>query len=456
MEPTQPSEGERAPRPGELAREGDLFRTGSAAEHRYAVLYQGEHETAHDGTAVAVRAHARALADTGVPLLLRSFSNIVVNERGVPEPVHAVGLPESVNEEVGDLRMTSCSTLTPLIKHLVVSAPALLGSLLVPRGVVDADPARQLALRAGVYEATIAYTVWERDRIDASVAQHLSRVSQCWVPCEQNADLLRRAGVTRVHVVPHPYRPDSPVLALTRRRPWRHRRFYSIGRWEPRKGLDALLGAFLRAFKPEDQVRLTIKYSGSGRWSDYPTPEQSVDQWLREFPDWGAEHVCHTPDPNQDPENPKAPVQLLGGIVSRPRILKLHFAHNIYVSASHGEAWNLPAFEAKLAGNRMVHVPYGGTVDFDDDDDVRVGWYDGPVHPSYDWGDAEWAHYDLAALTAALQRVEAPGWYGRRPLLEQHFSAAAVGAQMLELVLEVADKCNPKAAAYLRSCADQT
>ena len=85
------------------------------AEHAHGVLYQGEFETVSDGTAQAVRLHARALADTGIPVLLRSFSSTVVNADGVAEPVHLVGLPPEVDTEVGPLTKTSIAETRTLI-----------------------------------------------------------------------------------------------------------------------------------------------------------------------------------------------------------------------------------------------------------------------------------------------------------------------------------------------------
>src|SRR5262249_45481841 len=152
--------------------------------------------------------------------------------------------------------------------------------LIMPRGAIPLESenvAHQILMRDAIYDNTILYTVWERDRIDPGIAMHLKRVKQCWVPCEHNAELLRGADVPadRVHVVPHPYTDDDMIHVCTKR-PAGYlsdcKRFYSIGRWEPRKGFDKLVLAFLLAFKPGDKASLTIKYSGSGKWPEYVTP----------------------------------------------------------------------------------------------------------------------------------------------------------------------------------------
>ena len=252
-----------------------------AAKHPHGVLYQGEFETVSDGTAQAVRLHARALAATGIPLLLRSFSGMVVTAHGVIEPVFIVGVPKEVDAEVGHLLKTDIAEFRPSIKHVVIQNAEHLKKVLLPRYDLPGNLEQQLALRNVIYGSTIVYSVWERDRIDPAIARQLARVKQCWVPCRQNAQLLTEAGVPadRVHVVPHPYTDDDQIHLLTRRPAGRHdgwRRFYSIGRWEPRKGFDQLVKAFLLAFTPDDKVSLTIKYSGSGHWPGYPTPEDAL------------------------------------------------------------------------------------------------------------------------------------------------------------------------------------
>ena len=217
----------------------NYFPDSVSAAHPYGVLYQGEFETPTDGTARAVRLHARALASTGIPVLLRSFSNVVVSEHGAIEPTFVVGIPEEVRAEVGHLLDTDIAEFRPAIKHVVIRSSEHLRQLLMPKGAIPlqaSDIGQQIAMRDGIYGNTIVYSVWERDTIDPGIAASLARVKQCWVPCEQNRQLLVGAGVPaeRVHVVPHPYERSSIELLCNRRPPKMHKgwkRFYSIGRW---------------------------------------------------------------------------------------------------------------------------------------------------------------------------------------------------------------------------------
>lgn len=421
--------------------EAPTFAKGRPAEHPYGVLYQGEWETENDGNAFAVRKHARALADAGLPVVLKSFSNVVVTD-GVPETVPTVGLPERVRQEVRGLHRTSVSRFTPMIKHMVIANAERLGRTLM-RGLIGPADRAELVIAAqqAAYQATIVYSVWERSFISEDVARHLALMAENWVPCQHNAELLRNAGVERVRVVPHPYDPGDDICKLVRRAPnsdgWRL--FYSIGKWEPRKGYVNLIAAFLEAFKPTDKVVLTIKYSG-GEWRDYPSPEEAV-LFALSLPDVQAN--------GWTPEKLEGRLVLLGKKLPRSRIVELHYRNNIYVNSSHGEGWCLPAFEAKLAGNALVHVAYGGTADFAHVRDRRVPFRMGPVHSSYGWeSGAEWADYDLKMLSAALQQAEAPESFQQPEGFADRFTMTAVGRQMRGYVMDHARKLEHAAAEY--------
>lgn len=394
------------------------FASGSAAEVEQGVLYQGDYQHEADGTGIAVRLHARALSSAGVPVLLKPFTAAVLNDRGVYEPIHVKGVSERVQAEVGDLPNASIGRLFPQIRHFVVHKPEDISKRLM-RGAMGAldNPELLMQARKAVYGSSVLYSVWERDRIPDAMARELRRMGDNWVPCQQNVEMLRASGVTNVCAMPHPYDPSSPLLHLTRRKPMTTKRFYFIGRWEPRKNPVLLLETFAKAFRPGDDVHLTMKFHG--QWEGYPSFDQTVEHILEDGV-WTREQLLSQVTPVRDQLRPD-------------QIVKLHFENNIYVAPSSGEAWCLPAFEAKLSGNRVVHVPYGGTADFCEEQDCEVSYHMGPVPETYGWAPgSRWAIPDEEHLCSILMNILPPGEYVRTQQFEEKFSLETVGKRMEE------------------------
>ncbi len=422
------------------------FAPAKAAQSRFGVEYKGPYETIADGTNRAVRLHARALAEAGLPVRLTSFTHTMVSASGVRVHVQQDAQYEKILGEVGPLVTASIEILPIRIRHAVVRDASQVQAITVPRSATQ-DP-NLISLVDQLFRGTILYSVWERTKIDKALARMMARLGECWVPCEQNAEMLRAAGVERVVVVPHPVPEDSPLLAFADdlTRDWGRqippvpglkpagRRFYTIGAWQPRKGYHELIGAFLRTFGPDADATLVLK-TGDFRIPGYPSVEESVRHWLDD------EAVRQN---GWRPESLLSSVAILLKYLSDEEVLKLHLSNNIYVSSSRGEAWNLGAFDAKAAGNRLVHVPFGGTEDFADPDvDRAVEFELGPVHPFYKW-EGEWAEFTVEALGRAMSYSHQPRIY-RRPDFLPRFGMRAVGKLMRERVLERAREVAPAA-----------
>jgi hypothetical protein len=266
--------------------------------------------------------------------------------------------------------------------------------------------------------------VWERSVIHDSIASILRRVGECWVPCEENKGLLQRHGIERVVVVPHPWDPKSDMAKLTARPPGvpSFKKFYAIGLWQPRKQFHETIGAFLLAFRPEDHTSLTIKTKRTN-FPNYPSPEESGKIWLA--------------DPRVQangwtPEKAGAKVHIYAGEWPESNITKLHFESNIYVCASRGEAFCLPAMDSKVAGNRMILVGYNGARDFSAAGDLLIPYEMKPVPKEYGWEEnATWAEATPESIAEAMRSCPAPTTYARAPELER-FTMAAVGKLMRE------------------------
>ncbi len=184
---------------------------------------------------------------------------------------------------------------------------------------------------------------------------------------------------------------------------------------------------------------LTIKHSGN-EWKGYPTPREAVALALaKQENGWTAEKL-----------EPR--LRLLSGRAPREAILQIHYENNIYVSSSHGEAWNLPGFDAKLAGNALCYADYGGISEFaDPKDDIRIPVTLAPVHPSYGWSDCQWGDYTTELLGYAMLRQPVPSQFRAPAHLLERFSMKQVGQLMAEQLLPLTEEVQPKAYAYYRS-----
>jgi glycosyltransferase involved in cell wall biosynthesis len=409
---------------------------GQAAVLPVGVVYHGDWRKHADGMARHVREQALALA-TRLPVNLRgtSWNNLLDHE-----------LESDVISAVGHLPRVSFTHTLCAIRQGVFNNVEHLRNLLCPpaarmSGMVAAE---------AVYQSTIVYTSWERDQMAGALIRELNKVARVWVPCEMNRAVLQASGLkTPMLVMPYPYDPTTHLTtALCGPRANEvaptGKRFYNINKWEPRKGQDALLGAFLCAFRPQERACLTLKTYGWGDWKEYPTPVESLQKWVTDpaviANGWTRQSLARL-------------VRIETDRISDREIAELHARNNIYVSASHGEAWDLAAFDARCIGNSLVWVDFGGPTEYTPDEPprfVRIEPELEPVHPGYRWEPgAQWAGYTQQQLMQALRRCEPPTERWHPSDFPGRFGRYPVGQRMADEVLAVVAARNPKAAAEL-------
>lgn len=410
-----------APTAAEL-RQGE---TAPAIEATYpeGVIYFADHETLDDGLARQARLHARALHDAGVAVRLQTISNRVRVKGQWFFPAGSDLLDEGVLEEIGELRRATIKKPVMFVRHVVLTDAASLRHICLPSYLRE-DP----SACDRVLAHTVLYAPFESDRLSPELADVVGRMGQVWLQCARNIDVFEQAGVPSraIRCVPNAYDPGSLVAGLAVRRPTPPggKRLLNIGKWEPRKGQHELFGAFMLGFGPKDEATLLVKTSGFGDWTDYPRDAgASIAYWLR------------TPAVQQrgwTAENFSSRIRVELGTMTEEQICRLYEVSNVYVSASHGEGWDYPAFDAMLAGNALVHVGFGGSEDYAAG--TRVPYRLGPVHPGYvktfGWHkDARWAEYELKDLTRALQSVVPPLRREPSPWLS-NYSAQGAGKRM--------------------------
>lgn len=192
----------------------------------------------------------------------------------------------------------------------------------------------------------VAYTTWEAlsDPPEHMLERYVV-FDQVWVPSQQSSfEWPRHHGMWPwAQVVPHCFdeltwaaRGTDPVPPPYETRPFDGYTFLYVGAWTPRKNPTGLVLAFLSEFSAKDNVRLRLhcrKVLGSEL----------------------ARIVAATGiDPQDIPRIETYPVMEY----SEADLWAFHRAADCFVSASHGEAWNLPAFDSYLAGRQCI-VPQG-------------------------------------------------------------------------------------------------
>ena len=244
-------------------------------------------------------------------------------------------------------------------------------------------------------------------------------VDELWVPSRWVRECAVRSGVApeMVHVVPNGvdvdrFRPEGPPYRL---RTKKRTKLLFVGGMIQRKGVDALLEAYLSTFDQSDDVCLVIKPFGSA--SVYSN--QSLEREVRQAAAGSA-----------------AEIELVDGDLGFDDMAALYRSCDTLVHPYRGEGFGLPIAEA-LASGLPVVVPDGGAcLDFCDDDDAwlvparEVAILPGNWTPSPpgNW----WLEPSRRALAQAMRAVveeprlaQAKGAEGRRRIVE-HFSWDAV------------------------------
>ncbi len=413
----------RAPSEGEL-QEG-YAAPGDEALLPFGIAYYANWKVPADGISKHAREQVAALAATGLPVGLRSSAPGWLIADELHKDVLSVAYLENV----------SFSRTLIAIKHIIIQDPETLRRSICPSFGTLTREQEDL-----VYRSTIVYTSWERSTVHPEFVEILNRVGKVWVPCTANWTAFVESGVdeSKVEVIGYPFDANSPIGQIAAPRGREEvpagKRFYNIGKWEPRKNQHMLLGAFLTSFSPKDKASLLIKTSAFGiAWAGYPTPSESVQFWL-EDPD--------VIDMGWDEKSLNRLVRIIFEKVSEADLIEIHRRNNIYVSAASGEAWDIPAFEAKVAGNRLVHIGYGGSEEYaDTHNDVRVDSKMGNVHSGYLWEqDAQWAVTTVEKLGAAMKRAHPVSRRVLSPNLVQICGRAQVGREMYDSIVDLAKK----------------
>lgn len=356
----------------------------------------------HEGYGVAGRDYVRLLAGAGLTVTWEPYLDDPEDWRRV--------VPGALTVEDSVLlrcRETPGATADVTVLHLFPGH-------LVP--LIDVERA------AG--RRVVGYVTWETGRLPAGWPEILNRLDAVLVPCRWNAEVFAAGGVTQpIHVVPHLAMSPLPhgsegATSLLGRLPGSVRAriargdvvVYSIGTFTRRKGIDAVLKAYARAFAGRDDVLLLLK-----------TSQVDFTRWRRGLPlGW---HKWR-PAPTKTHPSAKAgarkvlrghraipPLHVIADTdLSDVEISALHELGQVYLALPRSEGWGLGGFEAALRGRPVIMTGASGQVDYLDEDLAwRVGHHPVPARePTWDipYGPEDlWAEPDVEHAARLLREV---------------------------------------------------
>ncbi len=124
--------------------------------------------------------------------------------------------------------------------------------------------------------------------------------------------------------------------------------FYTIGEMTRRKNIIATIRAFYSAFTSRDDVVLVIKTNIPGQSPDQATEilKKTIDDIKKSI----HTYVRHQYYP---------PVVCITDFLPDDKLDRLHASCDVFVSASHGEAWGIPAHDALGFGNPVILSNWG-------------------------------------------------------------------------------------------------
>lgn len=400
-----------------------------------AVRWEGSWDQPYDGTAIITRRMANCLDEAGIPVFLPAAGGRMRSE-----------IDDRVLKEIEPLLDRTPRSMPVQLFHLVPSQMKL-QSVLYPSSSLEFDQAGAEVR----HPRMILFSVWEQwtrgPWNKTPMAVLLRKFAAHIVPCDMNRELLLHAGVPaeKIHVIHHPFDNHEAAALQKRQRhigPMDHVLFYSIGKWEPRKDPMTVLRAFLRASSAMGEGNLGklshghLTFYTSDWWQQagYPRVDEALPAACQQL--------------GYDLQRAKAIVTFV--TKPQPSMVPAHEGNDVFVTASCGEAWGMPAFDAVVKGNLTLAPKWGGFAEYLPDAGALPYTLE-EAHPAYaqPFGREKglWARVDEGALAkrmVALMKGTEPRT--GTPYSEENFARQnpiAVGKQLRAVVDQVVGKDYP-------------
>ncbi|MDR3352047.1 MAG: glycosyltransferase [Zoogloeaceae bacterium] len=229
---------------------------------------------------------------------------------------------------------------------------------------------------------------WEETAFPERFASGFNhRLDLITVLSRQSEKILRDSGVSLPITVvgcggDHIDMPAAPSLPGDFGKEYR---FLHISSAFPRKGVDALLAAWGKAFRATDPVSLILK--------TVPNPHNDVQEQLAAWRE-------------RDPGYPD--VILINEDWPPKRIHALYRHCHALVAPSRGEGFGLPCLEAMRLGLPLIVTGWGGQMDFVNADNAwLIDHSFAPARSHLETGHSAWAEPDVDHLAQCLREVHA-------------------------------------------------
>lgn len=290
----------------------------------------------------------------------------------------------------------------------------------------------------------VNYFAWETDRVPNEWVEKINTMDLALVPCDENIKSARKSGVViPIHKIQHTFDASKYVKMSPYNIPQSgdKMKILSVCQISKKKGLDALLKAYLSEFRSFDNVILVLKvYFGP---ADTEQHKQKMLEQIEKI-----KELLRIGD--------YAPVYLVHGVMSEDAITRLYNTSDVYCLPSRGEGWGIPLFDAMGHGLPVICIGWGGPKEFVTKDH---GWLvDYHMSPCFDMphphnfmytGLDNWAEPNIDSLRAALRTahsewaidksglVNNSAWQQKKSACKARvldFSYERVGTEMKEII----------------------
>jgi glycosyltransferase involved in cell wall biosynthesis len=290
-------------------------------------------------------------------------------------------------------------------------APAIVCS---PTGRTDSLPARS--------GPTIARTVAKADTLRPEMIARLRAFDEVWVPSQLSATAFELAGLApeRIAIIPPAidvthWTPQLGGLEVTPNATTL--RLVTVVDWDARSGWDVVLGAFLKAFEPSDDVALAFKIRADDLRAPIPNFQSDVVDVVRRTA------------PHRLDSLGKYQLAVTGGMSQDVDYAQYLASFDAFVCGAREIGWGRPVLEAMACGVAVVAPRRGNHRAFVSEDNAFLFDARSTAEPTWFEPDVEGLAHTLRRLYERRGELVERTRLARRTVVSDHALASA-GAEM--------------------------